>query len=112
MSSSRPHHDPKVATFELQFLGGPLDGHSEAFPSPLPTSVCFRSNATLRRTPWLQRVTRALQGGCPSEPFAVAIYELELVNEELVLFFAGSRVAKQLKGQDEAVWLIADDVLR
>jgi len=89
---------------EIEFIAGPLDGHSEQISVPLPMAVCFKSEAVLRRTPWLMRISQFLSGKF-SQPFHVAIYELTLQREQLVYRYTESIVATEQKRESGKVWL-------
>jgi hypothetical protein len=94
---------------EIEFMAGPLDGHSELISVPLPMAVCFKSEAVLKRTPWLMRISQLLSRKF-SRPFHVAIYELALHQEQLVYRYTESIVASEQKRQSGKVWLRFDRV--
>lgn len=89
---------------QIEFIGGPLDGHCEMFSTPLAMAVCFQSQVTLERTPWLRRLMQKFAGKC-SPPFHVAIYDLTLQRERLVYRYSESIVASEPQRLAGKVWL-------
>jgi hypothetical protein len=78
---------------EVNFIGGPYDGHIQTFV--VPSDRLFRKMAV----PVNRNVFRALAGipRGPEEPAtSVAIYELEEQNGQLQYRFSEARRAKEL----------------
>lgn len=100
-------HAAEDLVLELEFLGGPLDGLNQPLQLPLPTRVCYKSDVPLKRTPWLYTLAQMLSRDY-SPPFRVAIYELELNQEQLYYRHVGSRVATAYKAETGRLWLMAD----
>ena len=107
MNLHESNHEASNCLHELEFWGGPLDGHRELLALPFPTSVCFKSRSVLKRTPWLLRLSRLLYRES-SEVFSLSIYELHLVADQPMYVHTKVCVATDQKLRDGEVWLVAN----
>lgn len=61
---------------EIEFFGGPVDGHIESMVLPLQPFLGVKTLADEHAASWLIRMVRMLRGRQPSASILLAVYEL------------------------------------
>ncbi len=91
----------------IEFVSGPLDGLVGVFPLPTESMLIVKTQEIHEH--WFTRLVRSLKVQGTSSTFVVAIYELNLRNEQPVYEYVSSQIALEQSLDRRALWVLLDD---
>lgn len=98
---------PSNKLHQLEFYEGPLDGHYDFFGVPLEPVLVVKTESLPTHS--FSELMRKAGGNDALEAFVVAIYELQLRDEQLRYYYASSCIATEHRLSNRKIWFLLLD---